>query len=105
MQHTQYANVASSIATYKCNVLIAAQNFALALATQQCYSASVVQARKTLKQALKIDCKTHAQHKAFATKQMRVAIKQHKNEMHFDALHTIVVAMLQRSSAVQYAYT
>jgi hypothetical protein len=105
MQHTHYANVASNIATYNCNVLTAAQQFALALATQCNYSKTVKQARKALKQALKNDCKTHAQHTSFATKQMHVAIKQHKNELHFDALHTIVAAMLQRSSAVQYAYT
>lgn len=105
MQHTHYANVANNIATYNCKVIVAAQQFALALATQNTYSKAVVQARKALKQALKNDCATHLQHTAFAVKQMRVAIKQHKNEMHFDALHTIVAAMLQRSCAVQYAYT
>ena len=105
MQHTNYANVVHSIATYNCKVIVAAQTFALALATQNTYNKAVVQARKALKQALKNDCKTHLQHKAFAVKQMQVAIKQHKNEMHFDALHTVVAAMLQRSSAVQYAYT
>jgi hypothetical protein len=104
MQHTHYATVASNIATYNCNVLVAAQQFATALATQCTYSKTVVQARKALKQALKNDCKTHT-HTSFAVKQMQAAIMQHKNELHFDALHTIVAAMLQRSSAVQYAYT
>jgi hypothetical protein len=105
MQNTNYANVAQNIATYNCKVIVAAQNFALVLATQNTYSKAVVKARKALKQALKNDCKTHLKHTAFAVKQMQVAIKQHKNEMHFDALHTIVAATLQRSSAVQYAYT
>jgi hypothetical protein len=105
MQHINYASVANNIATYNCKVIVAAQCFAITLATQHnTYSATVVSARKALSAALKNDCKTHT-HKCFAQKQMRVAIKQHKNEMHFEALHTIVAAMLQRSSAVQYAYT
>jgi hypothetical protein len=105
MQHTHYATVANSIATYNCTVIVAAQQFAVALATQCTYSKTVVQARKALKQALKNDCKTHLLHTSFAVKQMQVAIKQHKNELHFDAMHTIVAAMLQRSCAMQYAYT
>jgi arginine/lysine/ornithine decarboxylase len=105
MQNTHYANVAQHIATYNCKVIVAAQNFALALATQCTYSKTVVQARKALKQALKNDCKTHFNNNAFATTQLQAAIKQHKNELHFDALHTVIAAMLQRSAAVQIAYT
>jgi hypothetical protein len=50
-------------------------------------------------------CASTQSAKASATTQLQAAIKQHKNELHFDALHTVIAAMLQRSAAVQIAYT
>ena len=102
MQHANYAATANAINTYNCTVLAAAQQFALQLATATCtYNNNVVQASKQLKQALKNDT---LQHKCFATRKLRKAVKLYNNEQHFDALHMLCVAMLQRSCAVQYAF-
>ena len=104
MQHANYAATANAVNTYNCTVLAAAQQFAQQLATAQCtYSTNCVQASKQLKQALKND--TLKNNKCFATRKLRKAVKLYKNEQHFDALHSVCTAMLQRSYAYQIAFT
>jgi hypothetical protein len=104
MQYANYAATANAANTYNCTVLAAAQQFAQQLATAQCtYSTTVVQASKQLKQALKND--TLKNESCFATRKLRKAVKLYKNEQHFDALHSVCTAMLQRSYAYQIAFT
>jgi hypothetical protein len=100
MQYANYASVVNAINCYDDTVLYAAQQLALAITLRNedyCTDSLFDEINASVDDLGMQTCWQH--------KELREAIDLYNDEQAFDALHLLCVAMLQRSCAVQYAFT